>query len=153
MSDAERIVASVAAILLVDRHGRVLLQLRDGGAPVFPHMWSVVGGHLEGDETPAAGARREVLEETAIAVDGPLHPVFEGTLRSGEGPGLTQWHVYAAPTAAGDADIVVGEGADIVFVAPDAVAGLELTPSAAIFLPAFLGSPLHRRLTAEAALA
>ena len=148
---SEEIVAVVAAILVVDRTGRVLLQLRDGSAPVFPDKWSLVGGHLEGDETPEAGARREVLEESAIDVRAALEPVFEGAMPSGTGHGLTQWHVFAAPTAAGDADIVVGEGADIAFVAPADVAGLDLTPSAAQLLPDFLGSPLHLRLTAAAA--
>jgi 8-oxo-dGTP pyrophosphatase MutT (NUDIX family) len=145
------VVAVVAAILVVDRAGRVLLQLRDGSAPVFPDKWSLVGGHLESDETPEVAARREVLEESAIDVRSPLEPVFEGTMPSGDGPDLVQWHVFAAPTAAGDADIVVGEGADIVFVPPGDVAGLDLTPSAALLLPEFLGSPLHLRLTAAAA--
>jgi 8-oxo-dGTP diphosphatase len=150
VSDADEVVATVAAILLVDRAGRVLLQLRDSAAPVLPDKWSLVGGHLEPGETPEAGARREVLEESAIAVDGPLEPVFEGPLPSGRGRGLTHWHVFAAPTRAAEADIVVGEGADIVFMPPEKVTGLDLAPSAAILLPAFLDSPLHRRLAAEA---
>ena len=151
MSELDQVVASVAGIVVVERAGRVLLQLRDSAAPAFPDKWSLVGGHVETGEAPDVAARREVLEESAIAVDGRLDLVFEGTLPSGYGPGLTQWHVYAAATAARDADIVVGEGADIVFVAPEDVAGLDLTPSAALILPAFLGSPLHLRLTAEAA--
>ena len=148
----EQVVATIAAILVVDRSGRVLLQLRDSAAPVLPDKWSLVGGHLEPGEEPEAAARREVLEESALAIEGRLDPVFEGPLPSGDGRGLSQWHVYAAPTAAVDADIVVGEGADIVFVAADEVSGLDLTPSAALLLPGFLGSPLHRRLTAEATL-
>lgn len=151
MAMSSEVVATVAAILVVDRAGRVLLQLRDSAAPVLPDKWSLVGGHLEAGETPEAAARREVLEESAIAVDGRLEPVFEGTLPSGDGGGLTQWHVYAAPTRATDQDIVVGEGADIVFMPPEGLAGLDLTPSAALLLPDFLGSPLHHRLAVEAA--
>jgi 8-oxo-dGTP diphosphatase len=149
----EEIVATIAAIVVVERAGRVLLQLRDSAAPVLPDKWSLVGGHLEAGELPEAGARREVLEESAIDIDGRLEPLFEGLLPSGTGTGLARWHVYAAATGAGDADIVVGEGADIVFVPPVDVAGLDLTPSAAMLLPAFLGSPLHERLAAEAARA
>ena len=151
MSEAGNVVATVAGILVVDRVGRILLQLRDSDAPVFPDKWSLVGGQVEPGETPEEAARREVLEESAIWVEAPLEPVFEGRLASGRGHGLTQWHVYAAPTHASDADIVVGEGADIVFMAPEKAAGLDLAPSAAILLPAFLDSPLHRRLAAEAA--
>src|SRR4051794_32837370 len=109
VSEAEQVVNTVAAILVIDRSGRVLLQLRDSAAPVLPDKWSLVGGHLEPGETPEAAARREVLEESAIAVDGTLEPVFEGLLPASIGSGLTQWHVYAAPTGATDTDIVVGE--------------------------------------------
>lgn len=91
-----------------------------------------------------------MLEESAIAVEGQLEPVFDGTLPSGAGPGLVAWHVFAAATGASAADIIVGEGADIVFIPPERVAGLDLTPSAAMLLPTFLGSALHSRLAAEA---
>ena len=144
-------VATVAAILVVEAEGRVLMQLRDSAAPVLPDKWSLVGGHVEPGELPEDGARREVLEESAISVGGPLAPVYEGLLPSGAGTGLTHWFVYAAATSARDEDIVVGEGADIVFVRPEDTSGLDLAPSAARILPEFLGSPLHRALTAEAA--
>jgi len=151
VSDPDKVMATVAAIVVVDRSMRVLLQLRDSSAPTSPDKWSLVGGHVEPGELPEAAARREVREESALVIDGPLEPVFEGALPAGSGVGLTYWHVYAAPTAAVDADIVVGEGADIVFVAPLAVAGLDLAPSAARILPAFLGSPLHAELSKRAA--
>lgn len=51
--------------LIVDG-GRVLLVKR-GKAPLLG-FWSLPGGHVEGGETLAAGAAREVLEETGIAV-------------------------------------------------------------------------------------
>ena len=92
-----------------------------------------------------------MLEESAIRVSGPLEPVYEGLLPSGAGTGVTHWYVYAAATPARDEDIVVGEGADIVFVRPEDTVGLDLAPSAAQILPEFLGSPLHRALAAEAA--
>jgi len=151
VSDPAEVVATVAGVLLVDRSRRVLLQLRDSAAPVNPDKWSVVGGHVEPGELPEAAARREVLEESAIVIDGPLEPVFEGALPASNRRGLTYWYVYAAPTAARDEDIVVGEGADIVFVEPAAIAGLDLAPSAALILPEFLGSPLHGSLAERAA--
>src|SRR4051812_30243373 len=147
----EDVVATVAAIILVDRTGAVLLQLRDSGAPVFPDKWSLVGGHLEPGESPEDGARREVLEESALAVEERLEHVFDGLLPSGLGYGLTRWFVFAAATTATDDQVVVGEGAAITFVAPEATRDLDLTPSAAQLLPTFLGSPLHRTLTAQAA--
>jgi 8-oxo-dGTP pyrophosphatase MutT (NUDIX family) len=41
--------------------------------------WLLPGGHIEsGDETPAGAARREVIEETAVALDRSFTPVLVG---------------------------------------------------------------------------
>ncbi len=54
---------SVAAVV-TDDEGRVLvIQRRDNG------KWQIPGGILELDESPQAGARREVLEETGVQID------------------------------------------------------------------------------------
>jgi ADP-ribose pyrophosphatase YjhB (NUDIX family) len=54
---------SVAAVI-TDEHGRVLvIQRRDNGA------WQLPGGVLELDESPQAGVRREVREETGVEVE------------------------------------------------------------------------------------
>ncbi|HEY8491949.1 MAG TPA: NUDIX domain-containing protein [Dehalococcoidia bacterium] len=63
-------IIRTASILPVNARGHVLLQLRDGtpGIP-FPHHWSTLGGHLEPGESPEAGARRELWEETGQTVE------------------------------------------------------------------------------------
>jgi 8-oxo-dGTP diphosphatase len=54
---------SVAAVI-TDDHDRVLvIQRRDNGA------WQLPGGVLELDESPLAGVRREVREETNVEVE------------------------------------------------------------------------------------
>jgi ADP-ribose pyrophosphatase YjhB (NUDIX family) len=57
-----------ARVLLVDRAGRTLLL--HGGDPARPGVrwWFTPGGGLNGDETPAQGAARELLEETGLRV-------------------------------------------------------------------------------------
>jgi 8-oxo-dGTP pyrophosphatase MutT (NUDIX family) len=57
-----------ARVLLVDRAGRTLLL--HGGDPARPglHWWFTPGGGLSGDETPAEGAARELLEETGLRI-------------------------------------------------------------------------------------
>ncbi|MFE4515450.1 NUDIX domain-containing protein [Kitasatospora sp. NPDC056783] len=40
-----------------------------------PQRWWAPGGLLEGGEAPEQAARREVLEETGVLLDGPLVPV------------------------------------------------------------------------------
>jgi 8-oxo-dGTP pyrophosphatase MutT (NUDIX family) len=58
-----------ARVLLVDRAGRTLLL--HGGDPARPgeRWWFTPGGGLDGDETPAQGAARELAEETGLRVD------------------------------------------------------------------------------------
>ena len=54
--------------------------------------------------------------------------------------------VYAAATELTDADIVLGEGRQIVFVEPGAARRLDLGGSAGRVVPAFLDSDHYRRL-------
>jgi 8-oxo-dGTP diphosphatase len=58
-----RPVLGVSALVVND--GRVLLVKR--GKPPLLGYWSLPGGHVEGGETLAGAAAREVLEETGIA--------------------------------------------------------------------------------------
>ena len=54
---------SVAAVV-TDDHDRILvIQRRDNGA------WQMPGGVLELDESPGAGVRREVQEETGVDIE------------------------------------------------------------------------------------
>ncbi|GID98529.1 NUDIX hydrolase [Amorphoplanes digitatis] len=58
-----------ARVLLIDSADRALL-LR-GGDPARPGLrwWFTPGGGLDEDETPAAGAARELFEETGLKVE------------------------------------------------------------------------------------
>ena len=135
----------VTFVFLVDPAGRLLLQLRDAHAPVGPNQWSVPGGGLEPGEAPEACARRELLEETSLEVEGPLILFWQGTRPSSFQPGaVTDWYVYCAQTTARQEDVVVGEGAAMEFVPPAQARRLDLTTSAAHFVPLFLDSPLYR---------
>jgi 8-oxo-dGTP pyrophosphatase MutT (NUDIX family) len=58
-----------ARVLLVDRAERALLL--HGGDPARPgeRWWFTPGGGLNGEETPAEGAARELAEETGLRVE------------------------------------------------------------------------------------
>jgi len=47
----------------------VLLMKRGEHKRVFPNRYNGVGGHIERAEDPLTGARREILEETGLAVE------------------------------------------------------------------------------------
>ncbi|MBF4161009.1 NUDIX domain-containing protein [Nocardioides acrostichi] len=134
-------------VVLVDRRGRLLLQERDEHPAIDPEKWGLCGGHLESGEDPLAGTVRELAEETGVHL-APEHlhlveerPVFHEAYDSWD----RLWF-YAAATDLTDADIVCGEGRQIVFVPHDRVLDLSLTGSAGLILPDFLASDLYHRL-------
>jgi 8-oxo-dGTP diphosphatase len=136
----------LAVVLLVDRRGWVLLQERDEGAPRAADQWGMVGGHVEAGEDFEPAAYRELAEETGV----DLPP---GSLRLWQDAEYVypdghhgRYHVYAASVDLTDADIVVGEGRQIVFVEPAVVPTLDLAPSSRHFVPAFLASELYRSM-------
>ena len=55
---------SVADAAVIDENGRILLIQRADN-----QKWALPGGALEVGETPAAGAMREVLEETGVSAE------------------------------------------------------------------------------------
>lgn len=135
----------LACILLVDADGQVLMQLRDEHAPNWPGVWGTPGGHWEPGETIEQTALRELAEETGLRPDAPLR-LFEIV----ELPEVGRVkHFFCGPTSARQEDVVVGEGAAIVFVPADQLFdGRPYTPGTAEVLARFLASPDYARLTA-----
>jgi 8-oxo-dGTP pyrophosphatase MutT (NUDIX family) len=129
----------VAAVILVNRDGHLLLQLRDESARFWPGVWGLPGGHQESGESDHETATRELLEETSLCAD-LTHlesQIVNDRLK----------HYFYGPTDAEQADVVIGEGAAIVFTPPDQVLdGRAYTPGTAEVLARFLESPEYERL-------
>ena len=141
-----------SVILLVDPQGRILLQERDERAPISPDTWGMVGGHVEDGEEFEPAAYRELEEETGVRLPPGGLRLWRAEQFGYVGAAApNRYTLWVAPTTLTDADIVVGEGRQIVFVRPEALGGLALSESAAHFLPAFLKSPVYADLTREAA--
>lgn len=141
----------LASVLLVDERGWVLLQERDEFAPVAADQWGLVGGHVEPGEDWEHAMRRELEEETGLTIDG-LELWFDEVVQ--HSPKISthladHWKIWVARVSLGDADIVLGEGRQIVFVDPATVGELDLAPATAHLLPMFLGSEVYARLTAD----
>jgi 8-oxo-dGTP pyrophosphatase MutT (NUDIX family) len=99
--------------------------------------------------------RRELLEETGLDLpEGTLQIWYDGrhTPETKARPGLSNhWQLWVGRVELTDADIVCGEGRQIVFVDPDRIGELDLAESTADFLPRFLASGEYRDLVAPSA--
>lgn len=138
----------VVGVLLVDPRGWVLLQERDEHAPVAPEQWGIVAGHVEPGEDWVAARDRELAEETGVSLDDSVLQLwYAGQDWSVERQEPVDWRIWAGQVDLTDADIVVGEGRQIVFVDPAARHGLEISEATRRFLPEFLASSLYAELT------
>jgi len=142
-------VRRFASIVLVDRRGWVLLQERDEHPVIDPGCWGFVGGHVDRGEEPDAAAYRELREETGLVAEPPALALWrEFSIFHAAYESYDDVWVYVAPTSASDADIVVGEGRQIVFVDPATIDQLPLTASATRILPELIASDHYRSLLA-----
>lgn len=139
-------VVRTASVLLVDRKGRLILQLRDDKAPLGRNKWAIPGGYIAAGESPDAAARREVREETGLTVDDSLVIFWRGRRTFGQALGNAEWNVYCAATQAVPEDVVVGEGAAMEFLTPAQIETLPLVPNARFFVRMFLASAQYERL-------
>ena len=137
-----------ASVLVVDARGWVLLQERDEHPDIDPDKWGFCGGHLEPGESYVDGAYRELEEETGLRLDaGALQPFGDFTVFHEHSQTDDPFRLYAVRLDVTDEDVECHEGRRIVFVDPDRARRLDLTASARIALPAFLGSDLYARLS------
>jgi 8-oxo-dGTP pyrophosphatase MutT (NUDIX family) len=123
MQAQNKSVPGVGAILL--HEGRFLLQLRDDKPHVsHPNMWGLVGGGIEEGEEPWEAIRRECLEEIGIIPNGL---VYIGHTSD------SKYRFYAHLNKEETESLILGEGQEIRFFAPDEIPQLHTTPRVKVF--------------------
>ncbi len=103
------------ALAILHQNGHFLMQLRDNiPTIIYPDRWGFFGGHLEPEETPEMGVKREVLEEINYQLENPIffcHYQDEVALR----------YIFHAPLTVPIQDLILQEGADLGLVSPEDV--------------------------------
>ena len=103
-----------------------------------------------GGEDFEPAAYRELEEETGVRLEPGTLALWRDEVHRWEGgQEPRRYTVWVAPTRLTDADIVVGEGRQIVFVAPDDVPALDLATSSRELLPRLLASDEYAALLAS----
>lgn len=74
---------NIAAGILINDDGQILLYLRDNKKEIpYPNYWTLLGGHIEDNETPIQALKRELVEEIGHEIKNSL---FIGTFYDGVG--------------------------------------------------------------------
>ncbi len=138
-SDTPRIGASVLCL----KEDKVLL-IKRGKAP-YAGRWSLPGGSVEEGETPAAAAKRELFEETGldIRISNQEIDTVDIVSRDEDGNEVSRFiiHVFAAQADTGS--VAAGDDAsDVLWVLPDALDTLQMTPGTADNIRRWLARPL-----------
>lgn len=111
------------ALAIPIRDGKVLIARRQEGLHLAG-AWEFPGGKIEGDEEPAAAARRELREETGL-VAGELEPLTIVVHDYAEAP--LRFHVFLARQPSGQVRIDVPR--EWSWVAPDDLSAAEMPPA------------------------
>jgi 8-oxo-dGTP diphosphatase len=134
-------IREIAAAILIDTNGRILLQRRDDKPDILqPGKVGMFGGHREGDESFIDCVVREVAEEISCRVPAERFQhllSLDGPDPDGSSEGCVKGELFIAydiPTE----ELTITEG-ELLVVGPDDFSKLrsELTPLTVIALDAF----------------
>lgn len=143
-----------AGVILVDREGRVLLQLRDDDPQImYPGHWGITGGAGRPGETPEQIARREVREETGLVLDSmePFKAYYTTSApTAGRGRAAAkrvdyELYLFHAPCDTPAEELICGEGRGLRFFAPHELPAIDVAYNHREVLTDFFASPAYPR--------
>jgi 8-oxo-dGTP diphosphatase len=86
----------------------ILLMKRAAHKRIFPNQYNGLGGHIERDEDPLTGAKREILEESGLTVQNlSLKAIYN--VDAGQDTGIILF-VYLADSASREITVETEEG-------------------------------------------
>lgn len=129
-----------AVAIIANRHGELLLHLRDDLPHIaWPAHWSLLGGGCDPGEDPRTTIVRELDEEAGLAVD-DLTELFEIRDEHGSGQLIT---FFAAFWHGDETALPLAEGVKLQFLAPEDLAFRTIPP--------FIRDGINRYLAARPA--
>ena len=123
------------------------MQERDEHAPIHPNTWGMLGGGVEDGEIFIEGAVRELQEESGLTgLDLVEALSFERpSAHPARGESRDQWRVYVTRAhGLTDADVVCGEGRQIIFRDP------AVLDDPALAMPDFIRDLIRETLASPA---
>lgn len=112
----------------------VLLMKRAPHKRIFPNQYNGVGGHIERDEDPLTSAKREILEETGLAVSNlQLRAVYNIDAKASTGIVL---FVFTAQSSR--RQVTANDEGTLQWIPQEDVAQLDLVEDLPIILPRIL---------------
>jgi 8-oxo-dGTP diphosphatase len=130
-----------AVAIIANRHGKLLLHLRDDlpGVIAWPNHWSVLGGGCDPGEMPADAVIRELDEEAGLAV-ADLTELFEIRDEHGSGQLIT---FFSGAWDGDESTLPLAEGVKLQFFSPGQLGILTIPP--------FIRDGIHRYLATRPA--
>lgn len=117
---------SQIAIVLRDKLGRILLQLRDEKAPRHPNCWGFFGGGIEKGETPKEALKREAKEELRIDIEDYNYRLFKKYEFEDESGSIEEYiFVFPVEIPIRKLKLELGEGRGLAFLSCEEIKNIK----------------------------
>lgn len=118
-------MVSVAGIIIKNKEGEYLLQLRGKDAPTAKNQWGLFGGHMEENESPIETAWRELKEELNLDFSRDRFIFLETIIFEDDEEGSVHQHLFSLLLEP-EEKIKLGEGEGYGFFTKKAIELLNM---------------------------